>query len=80
MYIHISNLNKDVTRADILKLLKRFASVGYCTIYHIRDVKTRDANTYALVDIGSFTEIAAAIDLLNGALYGGRKIIAKLGR
>lgn len=80
MYIHISNLNKDVTKADILNSLKMFVSVGACAIYHVRDVKTREANTYAMVEMASFTELAAAIKMLNRLTFGGRKAVARLGR
>lgn len=79
MYIHISNLNSDIKREDILKLLKNFDSVTSCVIHHIRDAMTRATKTYALVDISNMLEVVAAIKLLNGSLLGGQKLLVQLG-
>jgi len=79
MYIHISNLNRQVKEADILYLFKAYASVGHCTIHHIRNTNTREPDTYALVDMADTADTEHCVQFLNGTLLGGRKIIVQIG-
>lgn len=79
MYIHISNINKRVTNADVYTLLSVYKSVEQCIIHHIRNTKTRETNTYALVDMTDSEEMKAAVMDLNQTIFGGRKINVQIG-
>lgn len=80
MYIHISNLNRQVTTSDILTLLGGYISVGYCAIRHLRNTETRQTNTFVLVDITDPAEAEAIITAFNNTLLGGRKILIQIGQ
>ncbi len=80
MYIHISNLNRQVTKEDILYLLKAYSTVGKCIIHHVKNTKTRYPDTYALIDISDKIEMEKSVLLLNGTLLGGRKIVVQVGQ
>lgn len=80
MHIHFSNLNKETTPRDIYTLLEKYTSIGNCSICHIKDISTRLSGTFAMVDIDNLTELEDAIKVLNGTMFGGRKIIVQIGR
>lgn len=79
MHIHISNLSTQVQETDILVLLKVYASVGHCAIYHVRNSLTREPQTYAIVNMNSDIDIESAVKLLNGTVLQGRKIVVQVG-
>lgn len=79
MHIHFSNLNEDTTRADINTLLAAYPSKGNCAICYVKNNISKELDTFALVDMADATEMAHAINLFNGYLLGGRKILLQTG-
>lgn len=79
MNIHISNLDIEVTEAEILSLLAAYSSVGHCAIHYIKNFTTHQADTYAIIDMSTDSDAQASVKLLDGSTLGGHKISVQIG-
>lgn len=62
-----------------MALLVSYSSVTHCTIHHVKHFNPNIVNTFAIVDFDNPADVESAIDLLDGALLGGKKIRAQIG-
>jgi hypothetical protein len=77
LHIHISNLHRDTTYADIHRLFASFGQISVGKLSFVMNKSTRIALGYTVVEISDEQAGRNAIDALQGCMLTGNQITLK---